>query len=318
MRIDSLGVFLTPRCNFRCLYCCARIGADPPDKMSLQELQSVVRQARALGARWLIIPGQGEPLLDGNLFPLVDFAGRLGLSTKVYTNGSPLDDTQAARLVASRVSVVFKLHAFDPDGYARLAGVRSGYVPWEEYAGNGAAAVRIPRGLRLLLEAGYGGARRLRSGESLLQIESVIVKPNLAGLPDIARWCRSQGIDFMVETLLPARGGVPATGLSVTPEEERALFSELRSILGWKFSCSQRIRCRFETNPFVDASGNLRHCFGLACRIGNVRETPLAELHEREMNARKQAGLISWPIALGRGRFRHCATRRFWGESKLP
>ncbi len=318
MRIGSIGIFLTRRCSFRCPYCCVETGADPPDKMTLEELQSVVRQAKALGARWVVIPGEGEPLLDDNLFPLVDFAQSLGLSTKVYTNGSLLDANRAARLFESRVSVVFKLHAFDKDRYDALAGIRSDYVPWEEYKGAGAAVVKIPRGLRLLLEAGYNRAQRIRSGESLLQIESVVVRQNLAALPDIARWCKAQRIDFMVETLLPTRADGQTTSLFVTLEEERAVFKELRRILGWKFGCSQRIRCRFETNPFIDLSGNLRHCFGLACHIGNVREKSLADLHERELALRNQIGLLSWPIAIGRSGFRRCASRRFASGSKLP
>jgi MoaA/NifB/PqqE/SkfB family radical SAM enzyme len=317
MRIDSVGIFLTRRCNFRCPYCCTETGVDPPDKMSRDELESVVRQARQMGARWLVIPGEGEPLLDENLFPLVDFAESLGLRTKVYTNGALLDASLAARLFASRVSVVFKLHAFDSDTYNVLAGVRRG-VPWDEYDGVRGAVVKIPRGLRLLLEAGYSRARRLLSGESLLQIEGVVIRENLAALPDIARWCKAQRIDFQVETLLPTRIGEQAAGLSVTSEEERALFREVRRILGWKFACAQRVRCRFETNPFVDLSGNLRHCFGLAAQIGNIREMPLAELHKKEMAARRATGLLSWPIALGRSGFRRCAYRRFVSGCGLP
>ncbi len=318
MRIDSVGIFLTRRCNFLCAYCCAETGVDPPDKMTFEELESVVRQARALSARWVVIPGEGEPLLDDNLFPLVEFAQSLGLSTKVYTNGSLLDAARAARLFELRVSLVFKLHAFDRATYDALAGIQADYVPWEEYEGAGSAAVKIPRGLRLLLEAGYNRAQRIRSGESLLQIESVVVRQNLAALPHIARWCRAQKVDFLVETLLPTRVAGETTGLSVTPDEEHDLFKELRQILGWKFACSQRIRCRFETNPFIDLSGNLRHCFGLACHVGNVRDRGLADLHERELAVRKQIRLLSWPIALGRPGFRCCASRRFAGGSELP
>ncbi len=317
MQIGSIGIFLTPRCNFRCVYCCTETGADRPEKMTLDELQSVVRQAAELGARWVVVPGEGEPLLDENFFPLVDFAQGLGLRTKVYTNGALLDAGGVARLSAGRVSVVFKLHAFDQESYHSLAGIRSSRVPWEAYTGTCGGTVSLPRGLRLLLEAGYNQGPRVSSGESLLQIESVVVRPNLTALPKIARWCKSERIDFLVESLLPAGKAGKTEGLFVTPEEEQALFQELRAILGWKFGCSQRLRCRFETNPFVDSCGNLRHCFGLACNVGNIRETPLADLHERELELRKQIGLMNPAIKLGRAGFRRCATRRFVGESKL-
>jgi hypothetical protein len=318
--ISSLGLFLTRRCNFRCIYCNGQPGADPPDKLAMDEVRSALRQAREMGARRLVIPGEGEPLLDGNVWGTIDEARRLDMTVRIYTNGSLLDRTAAERLFRGGVSVVMKVHSLDPDLGDRLAGVEGSHR-WVEDPSpiGGGSRPRIPHGLRHLLEAGYPGPRRPRWGSSLLQVETVALGLNAAGIPDISRWCRRRGIDHVVETLIPTGLARERAGeLALDSAAETSLYRKIAPLLGWRFALDQRVRCRFETDPFLDASGNLRHCFGLAADVGNIRDLPLAELHRRETAIRRDRGMYSPLIApLHRG-FRMCATRRAIGEHPVP
>lgn len=310
--IRALGLFLTRRCNLRCIYCCLQVGQDPPDKLTFAEIQSAIRQAREAGAQRLIIPGEGEPFLDENLFPIVDFAAGLRMKVRVFTNGLLIDRPTATHLFRRGVSLAIKFHALDAAAYDRLAGKRNA-AEWEGYARMpaGMEKVSIPRNLKYLLEAGYVRSRRVPWEESLLQIESVITPQNVDQLPDLARCCKEWDTDFMVETVIPAgKAVVGSPELSITQERGEVLLRELRKILGWKVGFRQKIRCTFETNPFLDVSGNIRHCFGLAANVGNIRDIPLMELHRREMAIRAERGLLSAPFSFGNKGFRYCATRR--------
>ncbi len=310
--ISALGLFLTRRCNLRCLYCCLEVGEDIPEKLSLQEIKSAIRQAREAGAKRLIIPGEGEPFLDENLFSIIEFTVDLGMKVIIFTNGLLIDRQTAEHLFRSGVILTVKLHALDAATYDRLAGKRT-LAQWERFThmAPGMETVRIPTHLISLLEAGYMRSRRFPWEESLLRIESVITRQNVDQLADLARCCRHWDTDFAVETIIPAgKARAGFSKLAVTPERQKTLLAELKKILGWSLGVRQKIRCTFETNPFLDVSGNIRHCFGLAAEIGNIRDLPLMELHRREMAVRQQRGLISPPVSFGYKGFRYCATRR--------
>ncbi len=310
MRIKSLGLSLTRRCNFRCRYCCSETGSEPPDKLTFRELESAVLQAAKMGAGQVVIPGEGEPLLDELFFPLVDFILEQGLQVKVFTNGSLVDRETAYRLYRQGVAVVCKLHSLSREHYRCLAGID--HAPaWREYQDATGAVTGIPAGLCFLLEEGYAGARSMAFVESRLQIESIVTRPNLEQIPGVARFCRAEDLDCIVETLIrsgPAAGRVQELAVSTAQVED--LFARLRGILGWRFRLQQKLRCRFETSPFLDVSGNIRHCFGLAAHVGNIRDLPLAELHRRELALRRKKGMLSRRFSPAHKGFRCCAARR--------
>jgi len=318
--IRALGLFLTRRCNLRCIYCCIQVGQDPADKLTLAEIQSAIRQAREAGAKRLIIAGEGEPFLDDNLFSIIDFTTGLGMKVRVFTNGLSIDRLTAKHLFRSGVSLAIKVHALDASTYDLLPGRRNA-GEWVGYTRMppGMEKVVILRNLRYLLEEGYLRSRRVPWEESLLQIESVITPQNLDQLPALARCCKEWDTDFMIETVIPAGNAIAwFAELSVTQERQKALMRELRKILGWKLGLRQKIRCTFETNPFLDVSGNIRHCFGLAAEAGNIRDIPLMELHRREMAIRLERGLLSAPFSFGNKGFRYCATRKSLNVDNNP
>ena len=312
MRINSVGMFLTRRCNFRCIYCNTDTGSDPSDKLSLDEAKDIVVQARALGARWLVIPGEGEPMLDKNLFPLIEFSLSQKLHTKVFTNGSLIDRRAADFFFRNRVSVVYKLHAADEQTYDVLAGKKNA-AEWVEYRKpkEMQRTIRIPVGLRHLLEAGYGHGNDRYRLNPLFELATVIVRPNLNQIPLIARMAKDLDSGLFVETtIFTGRAVENADFLSVTVEEELHLYNNLSRILGWRFRAQQKVRCRFETNPFFDVNGRLRHCYGLDADIGCISESSLEDLHAKELSLRKKTDMISRIWNWGHRGFRKCATRR--------
>ncbi len=312
MKIYSLGIFLTRKCNFSCIYCCSETGADPSDKMTLEEIKDTILQAKGLGAREIVIPGEGEPVLDKNLFPIIDFASKNSLNVTVFTNGSLIDRELAYRFYKHKVSIVFKLHALDKVNFDLLAG-KENATAWADYmiCAGSETGRNIPKGLINLMDAGYSKTPKRPFFKPLLEIETVVVKQNLKHVPEVAFFCREIGVDCMVETLIRTNNAaVKTSSLCVTAEEENRLYQKLCSILGWRFRFRQKVRCRFETNPFLDVSGNIRHCFSLPCEAGNIRDFSLAELHGREMNIRKKREMLNKKISFDCHGFRVCASRK--------
>lgn len=313
MKINSLGIFLTRKCNFRCIYCCTDIGEDPTDKMTFNEIKGALLQAKASGIKCITVPGEGEPFLDENLFPLIDLVSMLGLKMKVYTNGTLIDKKKADYLFKKRVAIVYKLHSLDKSVYDLLIGI-SDTAGWKDYhdpAGKKNKPFKIPQGLKYLLEAGYAEESSTLFSESLLQIQSVITKKNIKCMPHVASFCKSLGLDFMVETLIMKNMAKENAGdLEITDDEEMKVYSDLGRILGWKFMLQQKKRCCYETNPFLDISGNIRHCFSLPADVGNIRDEPLRELHQKELSVRNEKGMISKAFSFKHKGFRYCASRK--------
>ncbi len=303
----ALGIFLTRKCNFSCIYCCVDKGPDPEDKLTLTELEHLVRQASALNIKVVSIAGEGEPLFDDNLFPFLDLIERYGLRCKVFTNGSLINRSIAEDLLKRRVSLIFKLNSFNEEIQDTLAGKKNCHQ-WVEhvYNENGIPKKRrIPSGLKDLLEVGF-------ASKSRLQVETVITRLNLDCIPLIARFCRSQGIGAYIESLIALnKAAENYQALRINKEEEAKLYRELCSILGERFRLSQKARCMFETSPFIDISGNIRFCFALPVDIGNIRDLPLEQLHLKEQELRKSLGLRR-KLSSWRGSFfRDCASREY-------
>src|SRR3989344_3112041 len=84
----QLSLDLTSRCNYRCDWCfnLDLLGKDPTDLLTLDEKKKLLEQSVELGAKTLVFPGTGEPMMDRDFFPLVHFAHQLGITTVVYSN----------------------------------------------------------------------------------------------------------------------------------------------------------------------------------------------------------------------------------------
>ena len=138
----SLELEFTKKCNLRCVYCYSAAGEALEGELSLEEILSVIEQARGLGARKVVLLGGGEPFLFPHVAEIVRHIHSVGLSQAVFTNGMLLDEPLCRLLFECGVTVAIKHNSFRPEVQDDLAGV--------------AGAHRlIQRGMRLLMDAGY-------------------------------------------------------------------------------------------------------------------------------------------------------------------
>ncbi|KPK02383.1 MAG: radical SAM protein [Nitrospira bacterium SG8_35_4] len=263
----SIELEFTRKCNLKCLYCYTEAGKAAQDELTIDELKSVVSQARDLGAKRIILLGGGEPLIYDRLTDIVAYINSLGLQQVIFTNGTLITDDIARFLYEHEVSVIIKQNSLDPDIQDELAGVEGAF--W-----------RIKRGMEILRQSGYP------NGKASLGLQTVICRQNIDEIPRMWVWARERNIIPYVEILTFQGRARNNSSLLVSSERTKALFEQLESIdsasfkIQWKtrptiaaFSCKRHLY-----SSLVTAQGNVQPCTGVDIPVGNIREHPLREI----------------------------------------
>jgi MoaA/NifB/PqqE/SkfB family radical SAM enzyme len=262
----SLELEFTRKCNLRCIYCYSEAGEAKNDELSIFEIKSVVAQARALGAKKIILLGGGEPLVYDGLEEIVAFIHDLRLQQVLFTNGTLMTERTARFLKQHEVSVVIKNNSMDAAVQDRLAGVEGAFD-------------RIRKGLSHLVNAGYPNG-------VMLGVQTVICRQNLQELPDMWQWARRQGFVPYFEIMTNQGRAKCNPDLAVSVGEIKAVFEQLESIdkndfgVAWHshptiaaFSCKRHLY-----SCLVNSRGFVQPCTGVDIHVGNIRENSLADI----------------------------------------
>ena len=257
-------------CNYRCPYCYADDGTPEARRddgiLTGEEIDHVMEQAAALGARKIVILG-GEPLLCRTLEERLRKIAVLGMRPEVFTNGSLLDAERAAMLWRYGARVVLKFNSLVPEVQERMTGVKG-------------ALDKCFRAVGLLREAGYGRE------EGLLAASSVICSENVDGMAELWRYLRREKIIPYFEIMTPQGRMLRNRHLHVAPERLKQVFDEIAAIDRGEFQREWEVQpplvggcCfRHHYSCFVNAAGEVMPCVGVTAVLGNVRERPLAEI----------------------------------------
>ncbi|MBC8874168.1 MAG: radical SAM protein [Planctomycetes bacterium] len=104
LKLRSLALELTPRCNQQCLYCYNPWRSEPAratEEFSTDEICGLVdRVLEQAELEHLTLTG-GEPLMRRDLFEIVDYVNGRGLSVVLISNGGLIDE-KAAQMLADR------------------------------------------------------------------------------------------------------------------------------------------------------------------------------------------------------------------------
>ncbi|MDX8381255.1 MAG: radical SAM protein [Ghiorsea sp.] len=113
---DELGLLfleITDQCNEKCIHCYASSSPMCSDFLSLEEITSVLHQARKLGRAMVQFTG-GDPLIHRQLVEAVACAARLDFQgIEIYTNGLLLSDGLLQKLLPYTPSFAFSLYSPD-------------------------------------------------------------------------------------------------------------------------------------------------------------------------------------------------------------
>ena len=265
-RLLSMEIEFSRICNFRCSYCYVADRSECRNELSREEIKDVILQAKALGARKIIILG-GEPSIYPHLTEMLRFIGHEGLEIEMFTNGSGIDKDLALVLAEEKVRVVLKLNSQDEAIQDRLAGK------------TGAFKI-IKAALATLREAGYP------SPDLFLAISTVICRQNIKELPAMWQWLREENIEPYFEVITPQANALENIWLGVDSSELKALFTLLSTMDREQFGRDWEPqpplvgnKCmRHQVSCVVTATGDVTPCVGVTIVLDNIRNNKLAHI----------------------------------------
>jgi radical SAM protein with 4Fe4S-binding SPASM domain len=204
-RLLDLKLYLTRRCNLRCLMCNAWTqDGDGRNELTTGEIFHLIAAARALGLANLKLFG-GEPLLRRDLEAIVAHAAGLGIRCTLITNGTLLSRQRAQALVAAGLAQLdLSLDAGDPTVHDRIRGLPG---TWQ----------RAVQGLQAVQEAAHRLAQHV-----VLRVNTVVMRHNYHDLPNLARILSDLGVDEIVlnpAVPQPANSRATAAQYMLSPQD---------------------------------------------------------------------------------------------------
>ena len=120
-----------------------------------------------------------------------------------------------------------------------------------------------------------------------MALSTVICRQNVAELPGLWTWMRTEGIEPYFEMITP-QGRARQSGHELSPsvEEIRHLFETIREIDRVQFGRTWEAQpplvgnacLRHSFSCLVGASGDVMPCVGVSLPVGNLRQRPLADI----------------------------------------
>ncbi len=261
----SMEIEFNRECNFNCIYCYVQDDARGREELSREEAGDVIEQARALGAKKIIILG-GEPMLYPHIMEMIGFIKDRGMQVELFTNGTNITPATARQLAEYGVVIALKMNTKDEKLQDVLSGRKGAYR-------------NIQDAFRNLKEAGYPQT-------APLGISTVICNHNINDLIDMWKWMREEKITPYIEMITP-QGKASENGLlDIDPGRIRELFYEIAEIdrkeYGYSWDPQPPLvggQClRHQFSCAVNAYGDVMPCIGVTLPLGNIREDKLSDI----------------------------------------
>ncbi|MEI6563662.1 MAG: radical SAM protein [bacterium] len=287
-RLLSMEIELGLQCNFRCQYCYLGHGGDKVNVLSGDEIRGAVSQAKAIGARKIILLG-GEPMIFPGVMEILAFLRAEQLDVEIFTNGTNVTAENAMRMYDLGVQVVLKMNSFKESVQDELAGVKGAYQIIQE-------------AYRNLREAGFP------SEGHPMAVSTVICNQNLPEIIEMWEWLRDQKITPYFEIITPQGNAQDNFHLAVDLPVLQKLFHELADLDHARFGVRWEPqpplvgdRClRHQFSCLITARGDVMPCVGVTIPVGNIRERPLADIlrdSEVVQDLRRYKDMIRGPCA---------------------
>lgn len=112
-------------CNFRCKKCFNLKNNNsfvPHKTLSLDIIFKLISEAKEMGAKAVILAGEGEPTLNKNIKKIIEKINSLGLLSIVYSNGSLLTKKIIGFYSSHNTMLVISFDSLSSDLYLKLTG----------------------------------------------------------------------------------------------------------------------------------------------------------------------------------------------------
>lgn len=283
-RYEFAFIDLVARCQYSCNGCFNQKINASGVSLSRDELRGIVDFLYERGGRVITFAGSGEPLLDSELLPLVEYAKSKDIDSVLFSsltsedksqenNLLPIDGNLVQDLYGLGAWIVAKRNTLDDSKQAKFLGK----------PGSNLGAV-MHEGLKRVIEAGFAKDDRLL-------MDCPIDRYSLDEVPDLLRYCRERNILPYFESYIVhgQEVGVQVEH-KITAAELRELFLELQRIdfeeFGIKTELGKGMRiytadfCMKPVYGFaIKANGEVRTCpTDEKTKIGNIHEASLREI----------------------------------------
>jgi MoaA/NifB/PqqE/SkfB family radical SAM enzyme len=264
-----IGVYTSQKCNLECKYCFEDSGQSGQRETTLIEKLDTISQARKLGAEVLLVTGAGEPLVDDNLFPMIEHACKLDMGTLLYTNGlegkcvkdaRPISEESAKFFYEHDVTTIVKLESLNPKTHDYLTSVRGSHA-------------KVMESFERLQSVGY---ENLDGNVTRLGAAALYTLPTLEELPELKQWCDKEGIKLCVDVI--GVHGRAERHKEIIPTKNQIL--AIQSRMGRESGIAASGECIFwKYGLIIDHEGDARFCTEIDTNdIGNIREHTVEEL----------------------------------------
>jgi len=187
--LPSISLACNSTCNLRCPHCIYDAGQRKSKSLRLEEKLKLLEEAYQMGAKFLQICHDGEPLCDKTTMPVIKKAYQLGMRIFMYTNGTLISPKIADELFACNVNLGVKCDTFDPKIFKQMMGFAGEKQAKDNY-----------QGIQNLLKAGYGQPfernKKLYTRLCLVCTLTSLNLANLAALKSLANYCWDNKIFF--------------------------------------------------------------------------------------------------------------------------
>ncbi len=284
-------------CNYNCSKC-YREDDKSFDDIDLDTRLDVISQARDLGARVLIVAGEGEPLTNRDLtMKLVSHANAVGLITILYSNGSFLNQDTVSELFDNDVTLVTSVDSLNPETYQKLTGFK-GFD-------------RVKRNLENVRETYKAGNNVRDNGliETRWGVITIINQHNKEEIPAIREFCGDDA--FYICNYPINKGGARSVWDSYvgSPEDLGELVrianmytDTFRTGLSLSVRSGQCVTLNHGVT--IDTNGNVHACPAMVdTNLGNISDYSVEELWRRTKEYTQSNGN---PLCLARDIMKYC------------
>ena len=285
---------ITRKCNLKCKHCYSDAVDKPaPDELSTSEAKKLLDDIASWGIRLLIIDG-GEPLCRDDFYEIVSYASSRGVRVVVGSNGTLIDEENAARMKEAGVNcVAISIDGAKPETHDLFRGEEGSF----HKALNGAKACRkvglpfqfnmvirkqtlneIPDMFRLAIESGVNAVEFF----DLVQVSRVKEKCLEEVLSKgerrrVMEWLAEAQRNSPVVIRVPACPMYPLILKEKRIQPKQFPASVLARIPYFERGCAAGMPNGYIT---ILPNGDVIPCMLLQAKLGNVRERNIVKIWE--------------------------------------
>lgn len=258
-------------CNLQCSICCTQKYIKDRCFLSPSDFRSIIDQFPKI--RELIFCGTGEPLLNKDIFDMINIAKRRGIPfISLVTNGKLLHEDILGKIINSGIDrIQISVHSFNPEIFAKMRNEAPSNLKTLEENINKIVVIKKNLGAKIKICC-----------------NAVITKFNFNGLLEFVKEARDLGADRIDFIQLSTYGNLiedinaPLSCMPRLAKEARKLARKLNIEIGF-LNGNEYGRC-YQLWDFimVHADGNISPCNGIFpadnIEVGNIFREPIKKI----------------------------------------